>query len=268
MNSIRSILVHVDSTAASAVRVALARELATRHGAVVTALYAVTRNLLPVPFVDAPASPEERRERARALFDTALKASGCACIWTELTDGSETEGFVRHALCADLLVLGQHEPGDVQSRDVPPNFAETVMIDSGKPAIVVPHSRKAAGTGRRIVVAWKSTRESARAVACAMPLLRAADRVHLVHWRESDDDVHALDEVERHLRLHEVAPTRDEVGRAEAGVGQALITFATGVGADLIVMGCYGHHRMRELVLHGATRDVLVATSVPVLMAH
>ncbi|MBW8832503.1 MAG: universal stress protein [Burkholderiales bacterium] len=254
MNAIRSILVHVDGTSASAVRVAVAREFAAQHSAVVTALYAVTRNLLPVPFMDALPSVEKRRNRARAIFHEALQAPGCSATWTELEgDSEEIGGFVRHAFCCDLLVLGQHMTGDVASHDVPANFTEAVMIDSGKPAIIVPHSRKTAGTGRRIVIAWKSTRESARAVACAMPLLRAASRVHLIHWRESDDDVHSLDDIERHLRLHDVEAMRDEVVRANSGVGDAIVSFAIDVGADLIVMGCYGHRRLREIVLRGAT---------------
>jgi nucleotide-binding universal stress UspA family protein len=105
-------------------------------------------------------------------------------------------------------------------------------------------------------------------LACAMPLLRAASRVHLIHWRESDDDVHSLDDIERHLRLHGVEATRDEVVRANSGVGDAIVSFAIDVGADLIVMGCYGHRRLREIVLRGATRDVLMSTSVPVFMSH
>jgi len=269
MNPIRSILVHVDGTAASAVRVAMARELAAQQSAVVTALYAVTRNPLPVPFVDPLPCAAERRDRARAIFDEALKAPGCSVTWTELgVDSEEIGGFVRHALCCDLLVMGQHMAGDIASHDVPPNFTEAVMIDSGKPAIIVPHSRKTGSTGRRIVIAWKSTRESARAVACAMPLIRCASRVHLVHWREADDDVQSLDDIERHLRLHDVEAMRDELVRANSGVGDAIVSFASDIDADLIVMGCYGHRRLREIVLRGATRDVLMSTSVPVFMTH
>lgn len=276
MNSIRSVLVHVDAAPSSAARLQVARQVAAPHEALVTALYAVTPSLLQVPFAGEAASAavpllqeldNERLQRAKACFQEATCRPGCVVHWAELSDGPVISGFVHEALCADLLVLGQRATGDAFSRDVPVDFAEAVMLSSGRPAIVVPDVPDLPLVGRHVVVAWKSSRECARAVSGALPLLQRAEAVQLVHWSEPGGESHSPLGIERYLRLHGVEPTRHDMGPSHH-VGEAMLAFAANAGADLLVMGCYGHSRVRELVMGGATREVLHEARMPVLMSH
>jgi nucleotide-binding universal stress UspA family protein len=277
MNPIRSILVHFDAAPSSASRLHIARDIAARHESLVTALYAATPGLPPGPFANDPAPAgatphrardSEHRQHAKACFDAALRTRGGDATWAELADGPLINAFVQEALCSDLLVLGQRPAGDIFSRDAPADFAEAVMLASGKPAIVVPHAGEFWSVGRRVVVAWKSSRESARAVTCALPLLQRADRVHLAHWSEPGGESHSPLGIERYLRQHNVEPIRHDFDRSHGKVGDAMLAFAADAGADLLVMGCYGHSRVRELVLGGATREVLQTSTLPVFMVH
>ncbi len=276
MNSIRSVLVHVDAAPSSAARLQVARHVAASHDAQVTALYAVTPSLLQVHFPGEAASAavgtlqevdHERLQRARACCHAVMQRPGCQVAWAELPDGPLIRGFVHEAWCADLLVLGQRAAGDAFARDVPADFTEAVMLGSGRPAIVVPDVGDLPLVGHHIVIAWKSSRECARAVSGALPLLQRAETVQLVHWSEPDNESHTPLGIERYLRLHGVEPTRRDMGIAHR-VGQAALAFAANAGADLLVMGCYGHSRAREWVLGGATREVLREARIPVLMAH
>ena len=193
--------------------------------------------------------------------------------WAE-TVGEPSALFARQALGADLL-LAQHDPGSAATgRDVragvSADFAESVLLASGKPVLLLPTIFKPAPIGRVVLVAWKARRESARALSAALPFLQSAERVILALWADPGDgeDAATGPDIELALRRHgvnvivqrEVAPTRE--------VGELLLSKAADLGADLLVMGCYGHGRAREWVLGGASRTVLQSMTVPVLMAH
>jgi nucleotide-binding universal stress UspA family protein len=186
MSPLKSILVHLDASPASADRLRTALPLAARHDAAVTALYAVMPALLQNPTAFAvAASPEvapllaeydtERRDKARALFDSV--AGGRERVhWVQSHD-EPTRTFVRAALYSDLMVMGQREPGKrdlLGSADVPQDFVESALLRSGKPALVVPHIGPPSTFGRVALVAWKETPEAARALAASLPLLQAA----------------------------------------------------------------------------------------------
>ncbi len=183
------------------------------------------------------------------------------------TDEPPVPAFTRHALHADLLVLGQRDPDDEDTSTVPRDFVEAVIDASGTPALVAPFGTAPPERIRTVMVAWSPTREAGRALAAARPLLRQAEEVHLFTWMHDADEARERQQaVVDHLRLHGI----DGVDRHRAGVphdvGQALLNAAAGVGADLLVMGCYGHSPARELVLGGATRTVLHNMHLPVLM--
>jgi nucleotide-binding universal stress UspA family protein len=116
--------------------------------------------------------------------------------------------------------------------------------------------------GRDVLVAWKPTPEAARAVQAALPLLHAARQVHVAAW---GDDPR---EIERLLLLHGIDARYHREPAADAHVGELLLSRAADLSADLLVMGCYGHSRTRELVLGGASRRVLQSMTLPVLMCH
>jgi nucleotide-binding universal stress UspA family protein len=277
MNSLKSILVHADASPQTATRLQAATALARGHGASVQALYAVLPVYMQYPYslsisAEAAALLDEaeadRSARARAVFDKAVSAAAIQVGWSS-TSGDPIHAFTRTAACTDLLVLGQHDPDNELRADVPSDFAASVIIGSGRPALVLPHHHAQADIGRVVLLAWKPTREAAHALAGSLPLLQGADKVHVALWSEGDDaPADGRADIEGYLRLHGIAVELHGYGPPSRDVGEYMLSLASDVSADLLVMGCYGHGRMREWVLGGATRSVLRSMTLPVLMAH
>jgi nucleotide-binding universal stress UspA family protein len=277
MNILTSILVHADASPQTITRLQAAAALARTHEASVHALYAVLPIYAQYPYslsVSAEAASllqeaeDERSTRARALFDQAVSAAAMPISWSA-TLGDPAQAFTRAAACSDLVVLGQHDPDNALRADVPADFAPSVIIGSGRPALVLPHDHEGGRIGRVALLAWKPTREAAHALAGALPLLCKAEKVHVALWNEGDDASNdGREDIIRYLRAHGIAAEVHGYGTESRDVGEYLLSLASDVGADLLVMGCYGHGRMREWVLGGATRSVLRSMTVPVLMAH
>jgi nucleotide-binding universal stress UspA family protein len=276
--SLTQLLVHLDGSPKSERRLNVARDIAQTHGAAVTALYAVTPALLVVPFAPE-AGPgvaealgrldEQRRAQARGVFDRSVAATGVRAAWAEVQDYPIVAAFARQALYSDLLVLGQHDPGDAEGAGVPFDFAETVTAASGKPALILPYAGTPPAVGQTIVIAWKPTREAARAVSAAVPLLQRARRVHVLSWGKEEEEVAgARLDLDGYLRLRGVEPTWHRESQEPAFMGDLLLSRAFDLDADLLVMGCYGHSRAREWVLGGTSRTILQSMTLPVLMAH
>ena len=145
-----------------------------------------------------------------------------------------------------------------------------MLLHAGPPVLVVPYTGTFASLGERVLVAWKDTREAARALRDALPLLRDALRVSLVEIGEvrsepARDD--SLDAASAWLASHAVAfDAHREIELA--GVGDQLLSRASDLGVDLIVCGGYGHSRLREWVLGGVTRHLLQHMTVPTLLSH
>ena len=279
MNDIPSILIHLDASPRSNERLALARRLAPKQGASLQALYAAHSSFVELPFALSEGSDmgvlalkfdEDRRERARAQFDRAMAVAGAPVEWAELEREPAIWGFVQQALYADLLVLGQREIDPAFARDLPPDFLESVLMGSGKPALVLPYASAGPSDAQRILVAWNATRESARALFAALPLLRGAGRVDVAVWQDENSALTSADRTRltRCLEQHGVTATLHWYGAAPADVGNSLLSLAADLGSDLLVTGCYGHTRAREWVLGGATRTLLKSMTVPVLMSH
>jgi len=280
MSPLRSILVHLDGCERAAVRLRIAHELCRQHEAALTALFAVAPRvppLLPEQAHRAATVPSfeqidpEHRRLARAMFDRAVASGAHASTWHELAGEPPVPAFVERALYADLVILGQRDPLNAAGFDVPADFVESVIIDSGKPALVVPYVGEVTATPATVLVAWKPTRESARALAASLPFLRRARQVHVVASAEdAAATALALGAIEQLLRLHGVDSVQQHhgLGGLERDAGNGLLSLAADVDADWLVMGCYGHSRARELVLGGASRTILQSMTLPVLMAH
>lgn len=281
MSELKSILVHVDASPAAAVRVQAAARLAKACGAEASAMYAVRPIYMQYPYslsLSAEAASmlqdveADRLVRARAAFDGAVAGAAAPLPWSA-ADGDPLRIVVRAAFCHDLVVLGQDDVENELRADVPPDFAASVVIDSGRPALVLPTVHKPDATiGRTALVAWKATRESARALDAAMPLLRRAQKVHVALWSEPEapegDTGASIAALDAHLRRHGVAAEIHSHGPQSKQIGDALLSLGCDLDADLLVMGCYGHGRAREWVLGGASRTVLRTMTMPVLMAH
>lgn len=280
MTAIRQILAHLDPTRGAARRLSAACEVAGRLQASLTALYAATPGFAEMPYAPAIGGPglsaslveldERRRTQAQKVFDEARRASGTDVLWAQTSQVPITDAFTQQALFADLLVLGQRDPADEDAAAVPADFAESVLLACGRPALVVPHIGAPATIGSTVAIAWKETPQAARAVTAALPFLRTAKRVHVLSWAEEPSPGvggHALD-LEKYLAAHGIAVTWDRAGAERQQVGEMLLSRAFDLGADLLVMGCYGHSRAREWILGGASRTILQSMTLPVLMMH
>ncbi|MES2633871.1 MAG: universal stress protein [Pseudomonadota bacterium] len=278
-DSLKQVLVHLDSTPGSSIRLQAARDIAAQHGSAVSALYAVAPCIADMPYGgDITGSvaenlaliDEERLATARAAFERTLKTPGPLPAWSQLDEFPVSGAFVQQALYADLLVLGQPDPAERYATSVPPDFNQSVIMASGKPALIIPYIGGFKPAGETVLIAWKATREAARAVTASMPLLRKASKIHVIAWdAEPTPRIKGphLD-LEGYLRLHGLQAQFHLPGPEPESIGEMLLSRASDLEADLIVMGCYGHSRARELVLGGASRSILKSMTMPVLMAH
>jgi len=272
--AIRSILLHVDATPGSIARLTFAHALADRHGARVTALFGVRPHASRAAFAysasaalraaDEEGVPHEsERVRLRELLDEHQPE----CAWCEVSGDSLRHAFVAEAIYADLLVLGP--PSGVDDDGAAPHgFVESVILERGTPAIVVPSPDRQETIGERVVVAWNGSVSAARALKAAVPLIAPAASVHVATFGPppavapfSRLDVRAW------LRRHDIDAELHACA-SSAQVANNLAALAGDLGADLLVMGCYGHSRIREQVFGGVTRALLARPPAPILMTH
>jgi nucleotide-binding universal stress UspA family protein len=278
----KSILVHLDASPRAAVRLALAQALASRHGAELDVLYGVVPSMLASPWAvgDSMAGAaslladldrqqiEQARERCE---QTANTAGGARPRWL---DGGSSPYYrlLQRALYADLVVLGQADASDEQTGALPPDLVPGCINDSGRPALIVPCVGQFTAVPSQVLIAWKPAREAARAVTAALPCLRLATKVHVASRPEGgkgdDADFDHLAALVHALQLQGVTAAVQTHHLGPGDVGEALLSLAADTGAELLVMGCYGHSRAREWVLGGASRSVLRSMTLPVLMAH
>lgn len=278
--SFKTILVHLDASARCADRTELAIGLAARHGGHVIGLaptglpdvLATMSGAVPDGVEFIALSARFLRERADALasaFEAQMRAAGASAYESRVVVGDPVDTVVGQALCADLVVVGQTDRS-ASPDGVAWDFPQQVVLHAGCPVLVVPHVGDFKTVGTRALVAWKDTREAARALRDALPLLGCAERVVVVEVVDAPSSTEArgaLRDVQAWLGRHGVAAdTRVETGVAD--VGDVLLSRASDFGSDLIVMGAYGHSRMREWVLGGATRHLLDHMTVPTLMSH
>jgi len=209
-----------------------------------------------------------RADQALAAFIRNAERHGVNSYETRRIDGAPDLELIMHARYADLLVLRQHDPEHPNS-GLPADFAESVVIGSGRPALVLPYVDTGKTLGSTVLVAWKETAEAARAVSAALPLLQQASSVHVATWGVQDaPQVASGLDIASFLRAHGVHARFHHEREAGSDVGDLIQSLAADVSADLLVMGCYGHARARELVLGGASRTLLRSMALPVLMAH
>jgi nucleotide-binding universal stress UspA family protein len=274
--ALKDILVHVDNTKQCERRVEFAASVASAHGAHLVGLFVRTFPRVP-PFVRSQFGPEvqalqkqfadESTDQAQELFERKLRNSGVNHEW-RTGEGELFEVAATHARYADLTIVGQRNPdGD----DEPP-LADHLVLDAGRPVLVVPYAGTFTGKVECAIVAWNASREATRAVNDALPLLHAAKKVIVLAVNpnggpDGHGEVPGAD-IGLHLARHGINAEAKTVQADDMHAGAMLLSRAADEGADLIVMGAYGRSRVRELVLGGATRHVLDHMTVPVLMSH
>jgi nucleotide-binding universal stress UspA family protein len=275
----RTILVHADASVHAPARIHLAARLAQRSGAHLVGAAATGISRFVCPGYDGALGTiiagyldpvYDQATRMLDRFEQLAHAAGADLLVRRLVSDQPDDALARQAAFADLVVLSQDDPRESTS-DVVTRLPEYVVLNCARPVLVVPHSRVFEGAGNRVLVAWNGSREATAAVGGALPLMRGAEHVRVaVCEPPSPERMHGAD---RHADLlawlgrHRVrAEVQVQHGVQDAGT--TLLALAEAMHADLIVMGCYGHTRFRELLLGGASRTVLRAATVPVLMAH
>jgi nucleotide-binding universal stress UspA family protein len=283
--AIKDILVHLDASARSQVRLGVAAALAARHGAHLTALHVVD---LPPPdvfygfpsaFMDVQRA-EDVIERMRAArveeaegiktgFLDRLRRDGLEGEW-RLVEGEAGDMVALHTRYADLVVVGQPDPNNPGGRGT--EVSATALMSSGRPLLVIPFAGNFTEIGNNVLVGWNGTGEAARALNDAIPLLHHAKKVTVLainprHGIGGDGDVPAAD-IALHLARHGIKAEAAHTVAKDIGEGDALLSYAADLGVDLLVCGMYGHSRLRELAFGGVTRSLLTEMTVPVLMAH
>ena len=274
MSGLRSILVHLDAAPASEARLQTALDLAPRHDARLTAWFAVGAEAAPPAFaysagaaLSALESQPPPHQSAREALRRRCAESRPEIAWCEFAGDGIGKAFLAEAAYADLLLLGRPAARGEEG-GAPSGFLETAILDSGTPALVVPALRFPGPIGTRVLVAWNGSLPSARALRGALPLLERAEQVDVVSWAAAPPAApfSRLDVV-AFLKRHGIA-ARAHLRAPRRSIGDALAALAVELGADLVVMGCYGHSRARERLFGGATRSALATLPIPILMAH
>jgi nucleotide-binding universal stress UspA family protein len=255
-------------------------DLAIAHDAHLTGVYIVT-DPSPANFVQSQLPPgtldmlrqqsQERAEAVLARFTEAAKRNQIS--FESRTDRvlytAIAEALATHARYADVVILGQADPEDTV---LPRYLPEEVTLASGRPTLVIPYIGPQATLGQRVTVAWDASREAARAVNDALPILTRAQAVNVVavnprekpfgHGEQPGADIAV------HLARHGIKVEVQRIESRDVDVANIILSHVADQSSDLLVMGAYGHSRLRELVLGGVTRTILHDMTVPVFMAH
>lgn len=233
-----------------------------------------------VPMIDVAAIPADLIESQRienenaamaaiSSFEEAARRSALSVesgkLEAELLGASDI--FGRIARRFDLSIVAQAEPDKPGPEDM---IIESALFDSGRPCLVVPYIQKAGLKLDRIIMCWDGSRNSARAAADAMPFLVRAKVVEVVivtGEREKSEEVPGAD-IAKHLARHGLNVEINRIVASDTDVANTILSHAADADADFIVMGGYGHSRLREFILGGATRGILASMTIPTLMSH
>ena len=279
--SFRTMLVFVDDTEASARRLETALEMARKNEAHLAACALVeqpeyyygigTEVAADVYLEDVERAKAEAQRIAEATRERLMRAghSGEA-RWATGSPGVVGEIAARQARYADLTFVGQ--PAEGPEEALLTRILEGVLFDSGRPLVMIPRDWQGDTFGSKVMIGWNASREAARAVADAMPFIEAAGEVTVAlvdpkigedaHGEEPGADLAAA------LAHHDVEVTVDRLPSEGRSVAQRLLIHAGDIGADLVVIGGYGHWRLREMIFGGVTREMVRAAPLPLLMSH
>jgi nucleotide-binding universal stress UspA family protein len=204
-----------------------------------------------------------------AAFQKAIKGTHLSNEW-RVVEGYVDNELAVQARYADLLIVGQTDPNTDLS-NTPADLPEAVALSTGRPTLVVPHIGTKTPPGKNVLLCWNASRESARAAADALPFMKTADKVTVLvvdAKASGGDGPEPGADVANWLARHGAKVTVQRDVADDSDIGNVIMSRAADFDVDMIVMGIYGHSRMRELVLGGASRTILSSMTVPVLMSH
>jgi nucleotide-binding universal stress UspA family protein len=212
---------------------------------------------------------ETAAEAAIKSFTAATDQAGISAepLITNASLAGAGDHFARMARRFDLAIVGQAEPEISSMEQI---IGETTLFESGRPMIMVPYIQKAPFKTDNVMICWDGSRTATRAVADAIPIIRKSGRVEIVivtNERGKEDEIEGAD-IGQHLARHGLKVDVHRIPGGNIDIADALLSHAADSSADLMVMGGYGHSRLREFVLGGVTRSIFESMTVPVLLSH
>jgi nucleotide-binding universal stress UspA family protein len=281
MSGYKTIVVHLADERRAHRLLDVATTLARKHSAHLIGLFVMPSYLVSSAFAAEYSRGimeagrkvfQARGERIREIFETAHRPNGYTMEWRVVEPRQQPilNVLMMHLRAADLIIASQRDPEWEDTALM--EFPETLALETGRPVLVVPNAGSHANFGRRISVAWNERREAARAVFDSLPMLQTADHVRIL-WVNPESEAEAKGdiptaELAAALARHGVKCTAAETHGSDLKVGDELLNQLTDDGSDMLVMGAWGHTRLRELVFGGVTRHILRHMTVPVLMSH
>jgi nucleotide-binding universal stress UspA family protein len=276
--AIKEIIVHVDNTVACENRINTAIELATQHDAELTSIYVIPSYPMPTYYeaqisleilAEVDKSAKKSARQAQRRYEKMAADAGLAAK-TIIEEDNLISVLSKHARYADLIVLGQDD--EVDPLSLGEALADNIVLEGGTPCLVIPCKSTNKQMGKRVLVAWNASREAARAIKDALPVLKRSESIELL---SIDSDALEVEEncdqgkdILAYLTRHGIVAEHYIERNKDLSPGDAILARVSETDADLIVMGAYGHSRLRETILGGATRKILKQMTVPVFISH
>jgi nucleotide-binding universal stress UspA family protein len=277
--SYKTILVYLNDKRRAEAILEPAIQLAGRNNAHLIGMHVyagVPAPPIPLPYgsdvVKAVAAVQQRETEEIADIFSRMTANRSFVAEWRAEKGPHVDAtavVIDHGRSADLIIVGQTDPDWEASPLV--DIAEHVALGSGRPVLVVPYVGRYPEIGRNVVIAWKAVRESARAVFDALPILKQAEQVQILEIDEGGPRRHGASadtSIAAALARHGVKSAVRTSVAVDISVGDEILSRLADMSADLLVMGAYGHSRMRELVFGGVTRHIAGHMTVPTLFSH
>lgn len=273
---LKNIAVCLDNGAASPLRLEYALKLAAEHNAYLIGIHVT---YAPVIVYDPYATwgpmllewEEAAKKKMETQKATFLRDAFDMEVQSEWVSHKniDFDAIVKNARVSDICVLGQRDPNEAEL-DFGNNFYERFVLQVGRPTLIVPHDLKSVNRIVNVVIAWDGGRESMRAVADALPLLKRAEKVIVltIDDKKNESTDFASADIAAYLARHQVNVISEHRDRGIDLASDCLLDSINDLRGDLLVMGGYGHNRFSELVLGGMTKAVMKNMQVPVLMSH
>ena len=276
----KTILVHIDDDKELDQRANIAAQITQSHHAhlIGLAVTGVSRYFFSGddPSIVAPYyaqyadALQTRAQLAIARFEKNMVGQTELSYEIQFAQDEICGGMGLRARYADLIIIGQTNP-NLASLATASDFPESIILQSGRPVLLIPHSRSVTRFGKNAVVAWDGSREAARAALDALPLLKKCTTVHLLIINPNEQaETHGEEpgaDFALFLARHDIK-VEIEIRYTQTIIGNAILQACQELSADLLVMGAYGHSRFREMLMGGVSKTILTKMNLPVLMAH
>jgi nucleotide-binding universal stress UspA family protein len=267
--NLKDLLVHIDLSPTCSTRMTTAIQLAQRQQAKLTGLYAI-----PPHRVSDFEQPYKLAEQAKLQFQKTVEQAGLEsewiCVDTSRNNLDLVQAINLYANYRDMLIVSQEDP-DAEKQSTPGDLPEKAVLGAGRPVLVVPYASDTRTIAKRVMLVWRGGPESSRAMHDSMPLLRAAESVHVISIQGyGGDEAYESHNANicNHLRRYEINAISEKHVTAGLSIGGLLLNRCADEGTDLMVIGAFSQFRRGNQILGEVGRYLLKSMTVPVLMSH